>query len=240
MIFFDIDETLFDNKSAQNFAALKLYNEFQDLHVIYQKSAFPQRWNEVTEKYVQLFLVNKISFQQQRRNRLRKIFQKDFTNSEADEIFDIYLKFYEKNWQLFDDVIPCLNKLRPRKLGIISNGDKYQQRQKLRDLNILDRFEVIVISDDIGISKPNPEIFWHGCKKANENLAKCYYVGDDLHTDAEAASEAGLKGIWLNREQEKRKDKAIIEVSTLYQLAKVIQSQHVSSGDSQGRAALAG
>ena len=224
MIFFDIDETLFDNKCAQNFAALKLYNECQDLHVTYEESAFPQKWNEVTEKYVQLFLANKISFQQQRRNRLREIFRKDFTDSEADEMFTIYLRFYEENWRLFDDVITCLNKLRPRKLGIISNGDKYQQRQKLRDLKIIERFEVIVISDDIGISKPNPEIFWHGCKKANESLAKCYYIGDDLHTDAKASSEAGLKGILLNREQEKSKDKAIIEVSSLYQLPKVIQS----------------
>ena len=51
MIFFDIDETLFDNKCAQNFAALKLYKECQDLHVTYEESAFPQKWNEVTEKY---------------------------------------------------------------------------------------------------------------------------------------------------------------------------------------------
>ncbi len=118
----------------------------------------------------------------------------------------------------------CTFFLELEQLGIISNGDKYQQRQKLRDLKIIERFEVIVISDDIGISKPNPEIFWYGCKKAKENLAKCYYVGDNLHTDAKAASEAGLKGIWLNREQEKRKDEAIIEVSALYQLPKVIQS----------------
>ena len=52
MIFFDIDETLFDNKSAQYFAALLLYHQFQELQVIYAKSAFPQRWNAVTEKYL--------------------------------------------------------------------------------------------------------------------------------------------------------------------------------------------
>lgn len=224
MIFFDIDETLFDNQSAQTFAALKLYHEFQDLHAIYEKSVFPQKWNQVTEKYVQLYLANKISFQQQRRKRLEEIFLKNFTKSEADDIFAIYLKFYEENWQLFEDVIPCLNKLSHRKLGIISNGDKYQQRQKLEELNIVDRFDLIVISSDIGISKPNPEIFWHGCKKANENIANCYYVGDNLHTDAKAASEAGLKGIWLNREQVERNAKAVPVISNLYQLEKVIQS----------------
>ena len=76
MIFFDIDETLFDNRGAQNSAALKLYIEFQELHEIYEESAFPQRWEAVTEEYVQLFLVNKISFQQQRRNRAESAWNK--------------------------------------------------------------------------------------------------------------------------------------------------------------------
>jgi putative hydrolase of the HAD superfamily len=140
MIFFDIDETLFDNNSAQYFAALSLYDQFQELQGIYARSAFPHRWNAVTEKYLQMFFTNQISFQQQRRKRLREIFQKDLSNRKADKISGIYLKYYEKNWRLFEDVIPCLNILRSRKLGIISNGNKDQQRQKLRDLNILERF----------------------------------------------------------------------------------------------------
>ena len=224
MIFFDIDETLFDNTGAQNYAALKLYKECQDLQVTYDESVFPGKWQDVTEKYVQLFLANNLSFRQQRKERLNEIFRKDFTDREADEMFRIYLGFYEESWRLFEDVIPCLDRLRARNLGIISNGDKHQQRHKLRDLKIVHKFEVIVISDDIGISKPDPEIFWHACKKANQNPANCYYIGDSLNTDARAASEAGLKGIWLNREQKKSKDNAAVEVNALYQLSEVIQS----------------
>ena len=139
------------------------------------------------------------------------------------QIAAAYLEFYEKNWGLFDDVVPCLNILSSHKLGIISNGQKDQQRQKLRDLSILDRFEVVIISDDIGIPKPDPKIFWHGCKAANENPADCYYVGDNLDTDAKAASAAGLTGIWLNREQVKDNNAALIEISTLFQLPKLIR-----------------
>ena len=225
MIFFDIDETLFDNQRAQHFAALSFYNEFKELQAIYDKPAFLQSWNEITEKSLQRFFANQISFRQQRRTRLTEIFQKDFPRREADEIFAIYLKFYEKNWRLFDDVIPCLNLLGPLKLGIISNGEKGQQRQKLRDLNILERFAVIVISDDIGISKPNPKIFWHACDTASENRAECYYVGDNFDTDAKAASEAGLNAIWLNREQARGHDATLKQISTLAQLPKLIHSE---------------
>jgi len=224
VIFFDIDGTLFNNESAQTLAALSLYNKFKELQVIYEESVFPTIWNQATEKYVQLFLNDEISFHQQRRNRLKDIFRKDFTNSEAERIFSVYLKYYEENWTLFDDVIPCLNMLKSYKLGIISNGDKDQQRQKLRELNIIERFDTVIISSDIGIRKPNPEVFWYGCKTANENLAKCYYVGDSLYTDAKAATRAGLIGIWLNREKYKEKDNDIVEINTLSQLSQVIHS----------------
>ena len=224
MIFFDIDETLFDNNRAQNLAARSFYYQFPALQDRYTKSAFALAWNAVTEKYLQQFFANQISFQQQRRKRLRDIFQKELPKEQADKIAAIYLNFYEENWGLFDDVIPCLDTLRSHKLGIISNGEKVQQRQKLKDLNIFARFEVIIISDDIGISKPDPEIFWHGCKTANESPAECYYVGDNFKTDAKAASRAGMQAIWLNRGREKGKDRAIREIRTLSQLPKLIQS----------------
>ena len=224
MIFFDIDETLFDNNSAQHFAALLLFDQYTELQALYEKSAFLQQWNSVTEKYLQQFFASQISFQDQRRKRIREIFQKILSNTEADQIAAAYLEFYEKNWGLFDDVIPCLNILSSLKLGIISNGQKDQQRQKLRDLSILDRFEVVIISDDIGIPKPDPKIFWHGCKAASENPADCYYVGDNLDTDAKAASAAGLAGIWLNREQAKGNNAAPMEIRTLSQLPKLIRS----------------
>jgi putative hydrolase of the HAD superfamily len=224
VIFFDIDGTLFKNKRAQTLAALSFYNRFKKLHVIYEESVFPERWNQVTENYVQLFFNNQLSFHQQRRNRLKEIFRKDFTNSEADKIFSVYLKFYEENWPLFDDVIPCINMFKSHKLGVISNGDKAQQRQKLRELNITERFDTVIISSDIGISKPDPKVFWYACKTTNNNPAKCYYVGDSLYTDAKAANLAGLIGVWLNREQHIEKDKNIVEIKTLSKLSQVIHS----------------
>ena len=71
-----------------------------------------------------IFFANQISFQQQCRKRLREIFQTDISDEQADRLAAIYLKFYESNWGLFDDVIPCLNLFRSLKLGIISNGHR--------------------------------------------------------------------------------------------------------------------
>lgn len=222
MIFFDIDETLFDNGGAQQTASRKLYRDHEVLHELYPERAFPGIWDRVTEKYVRHYLSKQISFQEQRRRRLREIFQNDLMENEADGIFSTYLKYYEESWRLFDDVLSCLDELKEYDLGIISNGDSAQQRLKLSKLNILDRFAVIVISDDVGISKPNAEIFKYACNTTGVKPESCFHVGDSLALDARAACEAGLKGIWLNRKTEKKIDPGMMEIRHLGRLAEIV------------------
>ena len=218
MIFFDIDETLMNHKLALTNAAKKFYKQFGELSSLYNEASFPDIWNEITENVMQLFFQKKISYQEQRRLRLRKIFQKEIVDKEADEMFNYYLKFYKKNWTLFDDVIPCLDYFSDKKLGIISNGDKNQQRKKLRDLDIFDRFKIVTISTDINVHKPHKELFYHACKLANEKVENCFYIGDNFEIDIIGANNAGMKGIWLNRINCKTVDKDIIQINSLNEL----------------------
>ena len=57
----------------------------------------------------------------------------------------------------------------------------------------------MVISEDIGIAKPDPGIFLHAVKQAGMEPSKCWYIGDKISIGAKAAMDAGLTGIWLNR-----------------------------------------
>lgn len=110
---------------------------------------------------IQRYLLGELSFQGQRRERLKEIFSHDriLTDNKADKIFQEYLEAYKMNWKLFPDVMSCLEQLSEIRLGIISNGDSSQQMQKLIATGIRERFSVFAISEDIGISKPDPKIF---------------------------------------------------------------------------------
>lgn len=200
MIFFDIDETLLDNSMAERAAA----GEFYDLHKNMLQEpleAFIDRWQALTERNFQRYLAGELSFQGQRRERLRQVFanKRSLSNAEADTIFDAYLNFYENSWQLFTDVEDCLNNLSDLHLGIISNGDAIQQRRKLEALGIADRFKTIVISSEVGITKPAPEIFHLACQKAGMRPFECWHIGDNLKADVQGSISAGMRGIWLNR-----------------------------------------
>lgn len=124
----------------------------------------------------------------------------------------------EEDRQLFPDVIPLLEKYKDTPKGIIANGDGEQQRQKLKNAGIDHYFDVVVISSDIGIHKPDPGIFIHAVKLAGKEPSQCWYIGDKVDTDAKAAKDAGLTGVWLNRKFIDEKKEPVPEVISLFDL----------------------
>jgi len=215
VIFFDIDDTILDHDTAQTSAATFLFRQNSILHNFYTEEEFPAIWDGVTEKYVRQYIDGKLSFQEQRQERLKTIFREPVEKDVMDALFQTYLTAYEENWQLFPDVLPILEKYKEIPKGIISNGDKVQQRQKLKKTGIEHYFETVVISDDIGVYKPDPELFLHACKLAGKNPSDCYYIGDKVDTDAKAAVDAGLRGVWLNRKFIEGKKERVPEILSL-------------------------
>jgi putative hydrolase of the HAD superfamily len=224
MIFFDIDDTLLDDRHAQDEAARGLWREFAHL-LPYTEGEFPGVWEAISSHYYTRFTAGEISFTEQRRTRIREVFrQPDLAGPEADRRFAHYLAHHESKWQLFADTLPCLTALAGCRLGIISNGDPAQQRRKLRAMNIAALFSPIVVSGDIGKPKPQPEIFLHACALAGVAPAQCAYVGDKLDFDARGSRAAGMQGIWLNRWDAAPED-GIPTIATLAELPGLLQAE---------------
>jgi putative hydrolase of the HAD superfamily len=224
MIFFDIDRTLLDHQQAQNTAALLFWQQFPSL-ISNSPEEFSKYWQTVSEKHLATFMQGEITFIEQRRRRMRELFQETesyLVDDEADQRFASYLHYYEENWKLFDDVLPCLNSLSNHKLGIITNGSTQQQIKKLSRTGIIDRFDIVVVSEEVRASKPNPDIFWTACHRASAAAKQCSYIGDSLQTDALAAQAAGMSGIWLNREESSNLQIVIPEIKNLHELAAII------------------
>jgi putative hydrolase of the HAD superfamily len=200
MIFFDIDDTLLDNRRAERVAAMEFHRLHKDVFPV-SSEEFAIRWQVATEKHTRRYLLGELSFQGQRRERLKELFAHHhiLSDAEADTLFETYLDSYEKNWTLFSDVESCLDQLAGTRLGIISNGQTYQQRRKLIHMGLIDRFSTVIISEEFGLSKPDPRIFLEACRAAKVSPSECWHIGDNLNADAQGSLSAGLKGIWLNR-----------------------------------------
>jgi len=121
------------------------------------------------------------------------------SDADADRVFSVYLAAYEAGWELFPDVLTCLEQLSDCRLGVITNGQSCQQRLKLARTGIDDRFDCVVTSEQFGKPKPHPEIFRHACALLEADPRQAIFVGDSYDVDAVAARQAGLVGIWLDR-----------------------------------------
>jgi len=101
---------------------------------------------------------------------------------------------------LFDDVLPALNDLRNRGfiLGLISNVDR-DIADMLDDLKLSPLLSVVVTSLDAGATKPDRKIFLEAVRRAGVQAHETAYIGDQFQADVIGASNAGLKGILLDR-----------------------------------------
>jgi putative hydrolase of the HAD superfamily len=198
LVLFDIDDTLLDHRAAERSAATLLH---KNIGASVSLEEFLAKWATSLERHFARYLAGGVSYQGQRRDRVREMVDSSLSDETADRIFAGYLANYEASWSLFADVLPCLDSLAQHRLGVISNGQGVQQRRKLAQTRIVDRFECVVISEECGCAKPDATIFLRACAEVGESPANSVYVGDRYDMDAQAARTAGLQGIWLDRKE---------------------------------------
>lgn len=101
---------------------------------------------------------------------------------------------------LHDDVLPCLERLRADgfRLGIIANQPSRVRTAMERD-GLVGFFEVWGVSEDLGLQKPDPELFLHALRTAGVEPSRAVMVGDRLDYDVRPARRAGMRTVWVLR-----------------------------------------
>ncbi|MEG3899129.1 MULTISPECIES: HAD-IA family hydrolase [unclassified Microcoleus] len=107
-------------------------------------------------------------------------------------------------WFVYPDVFPALNKWQQQgiELAVVSNFDS-RLYPVLKALNLAEYFTSVTISTEVGAAKPQSQIFTAALQKHNCIAENVLHIGDSFKADYCGAKTAGLKAIWLNREQKK-------------------------------------
>lgn len=104
----------------------------------------------------------------------------------------------EKKYEIVQGVKETLVTLKLKyKLGLISNTS-YDIRKYLEDDKIIHLFDVIGLSYELKLWKPNKKIFFQCCNMIGVKSKECVYVGDSVICDVEAAANAGMVSILLD------------------------------------------
>ncbi|MEV6980048.1 HAD family hydrolase [Sphaerisporangium sp. NPDC051017] len=206
-LLFDLDGTLIDHDTAASLALAETLATTSDVPSDLDRDHAARRWKELERHAMDRYAAGELTFLGQRRLRIVSLAAElglgAWDDTRAEAWFATYLRHYEAAWRLFPDVRPVLDVLierHPRvRLGVLTNGDSQQQRHKLRDIGLADDLPAVIISSEVGAAKPSPEIFERAADLLGLRPGHIAYVGDRLRTDALAAEQAGMHGIWLNR-----------------------------------------
>jgi putative hydrolase of the HAD superfamily len=103
------------------------------------------------------------------------------------EVWTCYFRIHQK-------VLPIVEALLSRaKVALISNTNEMQWRFLRPQLPLLERFSALVLSYELGLAKPDPEIFRTALRRVGRPPEACAFF-DDVPAFVEAASALGIKG----------------------------------------------
>lgn len=114
---------------------------------------------------------------------------------------EVYAHFETADpWIVYADVLPTLHRLHQLKLplGIISNFDS-RLHKVLPALGLAEFFSSVTISTEVGVAKPDAQIFAIALAKHQCEPAAAWHIGDSRQEDYEAAKAVGMRGVLLNR-----------------------------------------
>ena len=117
-----------------------------------------------------------------------------------DWIAEAFDTFYQARQLVnpYDDVVPVLKSLRQHfVLATATNGNADITQTTLSGF-----FEHSVSAAEAGISKPHPAMFELLQQKTDFDAEQILHIGDHPHDDIQGAGSAGIRSIWLNRQQQ--------------------------------------
>ncbi len=226
IILFDADETLFDFKKTERAA---LQNTMREAGIVYDEAYHLQVYRDINAalwKELEGGLISQADLNVERFKRLSEAlragfdpagFARSYRQHLADAAF------------LYEDSLDLIANLhRDYRLAIITNGLKDVQQRRIRQSAIAPYLADVVISEEVGVSKPDRRIFELALARiGHTDPRRALMVGDGLTSDIQGGINSSIDTCWFNpqRLQNRTGIRPTYEIAKLMELKKVLRSR---------------
>ena len=196
LLIFDLDNTVFDYDKAENFALDKTLRHFG----CPVTAGIKESYRTINEETWQRFERGEITSVRLRTERFEKFGAYHGFVWEAEEVSSIYLENLGLGGFIFEGVESLLFELsKDFRLAALTNGISDVQRARLANSPFKNLFKPLIISDEVGIAKPDRKIFDILLEQAGiNNRNSVLMTGDGLSSDIAGAIAAGIPNCWYN------------------------------------------
>jgi putative hydrolase of the HAD superfamily len=201
-IFFDLDHTIWDfDKNAEE-ALHELYaiHRLEDIG-LHSAELFIEMYTRNNHQLWADYHTGKITKDELREARFKRTFIELGVHPEAipEGFEDAYVRLCPTKTNLFPHARETLQYLQSKyTLHLISNGFKESSEFKIGNTNIGGYFEHIIISEVVGVNKPDKAIFEYALNLAGAKKEESLMIGDSLEADVYGALNFGIDAIYFN------------------------------------------
>ena len=223
-IIFDADNTILDfTRSEAEALEQTLRNsagiEFDpDLHIPLYQRTNEQIWKE--------FENGRIDSENLKTERFRRFFSAIGCTIAPEKISGSYLHYLSQSSVFISGAESLLTKLAPLcTLTLVTNGLTRVQNPRFQTSGMDRFFSSILISEEIGIAKPDPEIFKIAFSKMGaDNKNEVLMVGDNLNSDIRGGINFGIDTCWFNPDKKPTEEGIVptYEISSLEELESIL------------------
>lgn len=224
-VLFDLDDTLFDH-SACTRAALAALRERVPAFRGIPAGAFEGEHRRLLEELHLEVLAGRMTVDQARVERFGRLLALAGAMPAAGAAADAaaaYREAYLEHWKPVDGALDLLTALHGRvATGVVTNNVASEQHQKIAACGFGPLLDAVVISEEAGVTKPDPRIFRLALDQLGRPAAETVMIGDAWSTDIEGARAAGIRPIWFNRFGGASSDSSVPEIHSLSPASAVV------------------
>ena len=217
-VLFDLDDTLYDHLHSARHGLLCLSQRYPKMTEV-SVQELEDRYSAALESIHLRLLSGEVTQQEARTVRMQQLFASFGIEVNEETAFNEYTLFrrdYDSVCQVVAGSHELLQQLQARglRMAIVTNNLVAEQIPKLDQLQLAKYFDVVSISEEVGVAKPDPQIFHVTLKRLSLSARDVVMVGDSLTSDIAGARAFGIRSVWLNRHPDKHPE-TLENVATL-------------------------
>ena len=227
-VLFDLDDTLVDHSGSSRVALARLHRRVACFGRLEFESFVRLHAGLLDDLHAEV-LGETLSVDDARFERFRRLFAAAGEHPPAAEVARVarnYRAAYVKSWKPVPGALELLGSLHGRvRTGVVTNNVVAEQVQKVRRCGLRPHLDALVISAEVGLTKPDPAIFRIALERLDVDATRAVMVGDAWATDVVGAIGAGIRAIWFNRNGSNRPDSRlpVVEIKSLDSACVVIE-----------------
>ena len=200
-ILLDLDNTIFDFNTSSRLAFVSL---LKDLNISRGNGLYKE-YKRINKGVWQKLENGELTSDEVKWRRFQEFF--DFIDHRDDPHManERYLDHLVDHFRFIEGAEEVVKYLQASyRLGVVTNGLQQVQRARLKRSGIEEKFDVIVISEEIGSAKPQKSYFDEAFRRMNQpSLEKVLIVGDNLTSDIKGGIDYGIDTCWYNHDKVK-------------------------------------